>query len=138
MEARKGAHPSWIWSSICEVRGLLDKGAIWVIDNMVSMRISKDPWLPSISRHKISVDLGLFDTTNEWIKGTPKKWDLYWWVSIVMKPNANRFRRVILALLIWKMSGNGSFLMIDIFSTRSAYHVAHSKRPNQRPLSRDL
>lgn len=44
--AKRGASPSWIWSSILVGKKLLDTGALWSVGNGESISIWNDNWIP--------------------------------------------------------------------------------------------
>lgn len=54
LDAKKGSHASWAWSSIIEGRSILNKLICFNIGNGLSVRIWGDPWIPNFPSFKIS------------------------------------------------------------------------------------
>ncbi|CAN1290949.1 Uncharacterized mitochondrial protein AtMg00310 [Linum perenne] len=54
LHASKGSFPSWIWSSLCDSRTILRKGARKSMINGNSIKVGKDPWIPTLPDFKLN------------------------------------------------------------------------------------
>lgn len=54
LEARKGARPSWAWSSIVEGRQVLVEEGVWQVGNGESINVTRDKWIPHLENHILS------------------------------------------------------------------------------------
>lgn len=46
LNASRGARPSWIWSSLCQGRSLLEKGLRWQVNSGTQVKFWHDKWTP--------------------------------------------------------------------------------------------
>ncbi|CAN1777110.1 hypothetical protein LINPERHAP1_LOCUS13910 [Linum perenne] len=76
LKAKKGPRPSWIWTSLCYARDVLDLGTIRVIKNDRTTSLDSDSWIPSLPSLKLNADVGPFKMVDEWINEDTSQWDM--------------------------------------------------------------
>ncbi|XP_019161422.1 PREDICTED: uncharacterized protein LOC109158058 [Ipomoea nil] len=54
VEARKGGNPSFVWSSLLETKGIIQRNTQWRIGNGLSVRIWHDKWLPDAANPMVT------------------------------------------------------------------------------------
>ncbi|GLT34775.1 hypothetical protein SLA2020_092720 [Shorea laevis] len=53
-EARKGSHPSWVWSSILKGRDIVQLGARWNVGNGQDILVYQDKWIPTLPGFQVT------------------------------------------------------------------------------------
>lgn len=80
MEAKKGCHPSWCWSSILTGRDLLEENIAWKVGNGDDINLWHDKWVVGIKGLKLSCERipdELFQQkVSSIIDDQPKRWNL--------------------------------------------------------------
>ncbi|GLT56641.1 hypothetical protein SLA2020_296690 [Shorea laevis] len=53
-EAKKGSHPSWIWSSILKGRDIIQIGTRWNVGNGQNILIYQDKWIATMPGFQVT------------------------------------------------------------------------------------
>lgn len=125
------ANSSYCWRSIAEARIIICRGARWRVGDGTSIKIWSDSWLPRDHFYKVlsHIPMGVeHDTTVNCLFNEDENtsWNLKLIHSIFSEEKATLIRSILLSLfkqldtLICMGEKN------DIFTTKSAYHVAQS------------
>lgn len=132
MEAKKGCHPSWCWSSILTGRDLLEENIAWKVGNGDDINLWHDKWVVGIKGLKLSCERipdELFQQkVSSIIDDQPKRWNLG---SIEQHVNLVE-KEAILAItlpeaekeecVVWPANKSG------VYMVKSGYQILHSAR----------
>lgn len=122
LDTPKGTNPSFVWTSICALQGLLRQGISWCIGSGSVVPIWLEPWLPDRANPFITSD---FETSVGVYYVSDLIQDCIWNKEVLSQDFNDRDRNLILSLplpsiskpdsLYWKLSTNG------LYSVKSAY-----------------
>lgn len=135
MEAKKGASPSWLWSSMLERRDLLESGLIWRVGTGEDINFWGDHWIPSWRDGKVTsnppIDCAL-QKVSDFIVQPTVRWNEGKLRSCVSKEEASGILKVPISLseskdkLVWRFHQSGKY------SVKSGYHQAHKAKSRTR------
>lgn len=133
LNATRGARPSWVWSSLCQGRELLQKGLRWQIKSGKEVKFWTDKWVPSLHNFQIQSSTRTTDEqalVASFIHPISKEWDVQKLRHCVSGQEIKAITAIPLSKLdepdkmIWHFSKNGSY------SVKSGYHFARSSGHN--------
>ncbi|CAN0907190.1 Transposon TX1 uncharacterized 149 kDa protein [Linum grandiflorum] len=129
LHANKGSRPSWIWSSLCKVRTVLDMGVFKTIGDGKDIRLNADPWIPAATHMRFPGHTGPFETVADWITHTSRQWDLQ---TIAMYCDATTTTRIRCIPIgppdapdawKWKFTADGAYSVSSAYQAlRVAFH----------------
>lgn len=141
LDAKKGASPSWLWSSLMEGKDLLDKGLRWNVGNGEKIQFWGDHWIPSWEEGKIfsrtPTDC-VWDRVSDFIDKPAMTWNEGKLRSCVSNEETEAILKIPISItgsedkIIWKHNKSGKF------TVKSGYHQAYdakARRKVQRPSS---
>lgn len=138
MEAKRGASPSWVWSSLLEGRDLIKKGLVWKLGNGESINIWEDKWL--FSNHQL-ITLGPRPTNNcpslvkDLFCPNSKSWNL----NLLHSLFPSHICSIITSTPITSTNQNDSFIWdhdpSGIYTVKSGYHLATTSSRHSGPSS---
>lgn len=131
---------SWIWSSIMHCKENFHRGACYTVRSHSRLRVSADPWIPGIARHRLIHDIhwpvDVYYVKDLMISGG-EQWDMDLIRRLVPQDVAMKIQstRILPSseqeALFWVPSKTG------IFSIKSAYRTKHGERfVHNSPISR--
>lgn len=128
LHAKKGATPSWLWSSLLVGRDLLLKGALWNIGNGQAVDIWKDIWVPEMPPAPLLNPMHppLPMSVSSLIDWNTNSWDLSLILPHISPDQALKISAIHLInpnipdKLVWPFTKNG------VFSVKSCYHFKNS------------
>ncbi|CAN1152069.1 Putative ribonuclease H protein At1g65750 [Linum perenne] len=130
MEASKGKHASWIWTSLCDSREVLGKGMRLNCVSGKSIRVGVDPWIPTVMNFKLNTVIERETIASQWINRVTGNWNR----DDIAQSCSWRETEEVLKIPIgpedmddkwvWHFDTQGTF------SVRSAYQVARSLMPS--------
>ncbi|CAN1157596.1 Putative ribonuclease H protein At1g65750 [Linum perenne] len=133
LSAKRGARPSWIWSSIFKARDTVSLGALKILGDGSTIDINNDPWIPTLPKFLTPFNGCPNKFASELINEDPRSWK---------EDQIQRFfspihTRAILAVPIgpsgMEDEWNWSFTRKGLFSVSSAYYAKRKMSQSATP-----
>lgn len=141
MDAKKGAAPSWLWSSLMEGKTLIDKGLRWSVGNGETTQFWGDNWIPSWQEGRTTSNPPtdcVWNKVSDFIDRPAMAWNEERLRSCVSKEETEAILKIPISLagnedkIIWKHNKSGKY------TVKSSYYQvydAKTRRKDQRPSS---